>query len=40
MAGTLAMYWGEERWIQGFGETPESERPLGRCTQKWVAILK
>jgi len=29
MAGTCAMYWGEERWIQGFGGTPEGERPLG-----------
>jgi len=35
MAGTCAMYWGEERWIQGFGGTTESERLLGRCTRKW-----
>ena len=40
MAGTWAMYWAEERWIQSFGGTPESERPFGRCTHKWEYIVK
>jgi hypothetical protein len=31
MGGICGTYWGEERFVQGFGGELEGKRPLGEC---------
>jgi hypothetical protein len=40
MGGACGTYGGAERYIQGFGGTPEGKRPLGRARRGWKVILK
>ena len=40
MGGVCGTYWGEERFIQGFGGELEGKRPLGRPGCRWEDNFK